>query len=75
MRVFTVAVLAASTSIVLAGCGFDCEVQGEQRPFAGCDALQDAYDAEQSRLDQPPDGEVLDELLVCGAAHGCEIQP
>ncbi|MCC7074948.1 MAG: hypothetical protein IT383_26795 [Deltaproteobacteria bacterium] len=58
-----------------ASCGFDCEVQGEPRPFASCEALQEAYDAEQSRLDQQPSGQVLDELLVCGAAHGCDLQP
>lgn len=58
-----------------ASCGFDCEVEGETRPFASCQALQEAYDTEQSRLDQPPDGQVLDELLVCGEAHGCDLQP
>ena len=67
----------AVTFLVLgaSACGFDCEVQGEAQAFGGCDDLQQAYDAEQSRLDQPPNGEVLDELLVCGEAHGCEIAP
>ena len=56
-------------------CGFDCDVQGEKRPFSGCDALQQAYDAEQSRLDQPPNGAVLDDLVTCGEVQGCEIAP
>ncbi|OGQ21622.1 MAG: hypothetical protein A2138_09815 [Deltaproteobacteria bacterium RBG_16_71_12] len=68
-------VIMAAIVLGAASCGFDCEVQGAARAFSGCEALQEAYDAEQSRLDPPPDGEVLDELLVCGEAHGCEIEP
>lgn len=68
-------VILTALALGAASCGFDCEVQGEVRSFAGCEALQQEYTAEQSRLDQPPDGEALDELLVCGAAHGCDIEP
>ena len=57
-----------------AACGFDCKVQGDTRPFSGCDALQEAYDAEQSSLDPPPNGAVLDDLQTCGEAQGCDIQ-
>lgn len=71
MRTMTILV-----AVVLgtASCGFDCEVQGETRPFSGCDALQEAYDTEQSQLSPPPDGAVLDDLQTCGEVHGCEIQ-
>lgn len=67
-------ILLAVLVLGAAACGFDCEVQGEKQPFASCEALQEAYDAEQSRLDRPPSGAVLDDLQTCGAAQGCEIR-
>lgn len=58
-----------------AACGFECRVAGENEPFSSCDDLQSRYDAEQSRLDQPPDNAVLDDLDTCGEANGCEVRP
>ncbi len=75
MRTAVVTVITFMLALGVAACGFDCEVQGAPRAFASCDAVQEAYDAEQSRLDAPPDGQVLDELMVCGAAHGCDLRP
>ena len=75
MRTIVTITITMALVVGAAACGFDCEVQGEPRPFASCEALQEAYDTEQSRLDAPPDGQVLDELMVCGQAHGCDLQP
>lgn len=66
--------ICAALALGASACGFDCEVQGEKQPFASCEALQESYDAEQSRLDRPPSGAVLDDLQTCGAAQGCEIR-
>ena len=48
-------------------------MKGEKQAFAGCDDLQAAFDAEQSKAQ--PDGAVLDDLDTCGAAYGCDIKP
>ena len=56
-----------------AGCGFECQVKGEAQHFDGCDDLQKAFDAEQSK--PQADGAVLDDLDTCGNAYGCNIQP
>lgn len=60
---------------LMSACGFDCQVQGETQHFAACEDLQAAFDAEQSRLNPPPDNAVLDDLDTCGEINNCEVQP
>jgi hypothetical protein len=71
-------VLAGAAGVVLAlgfaaGCGFECNIQGEREQFASCEALKERYDAEQSQVN--PDNAVLDDLDVCGEVNDCEVQP
>jgi hypothetical protein len=65
--------IVALVVLSAAGCGFECEVQGEKEFFGDCAALQAAFDEEQSRLDPPPNAARLDDLNTCGDIHGCEL--
>jgi hypothetical protein len=59
------------TVVAAAGCGFDCEVQGETEHFNDCDALQARFDG----FSEETDAASRNDLLVCGELVNCEVQP
>jgi hypothetical protein len=71
IRVVTITIAAVVVAAV-AGCGFECNVQGEKEQFASCDDLQSRFTTE---ADAPtPNNAVLDDLDTCGDVNGCDLK-
>lgn len=64
-------VIGALASLLAAGCGFDCDVQGETEHFNDCPALQARFD----ELSPQTDAASRDDLEVCSELVGCDVQP